>query len=70
VEDQGVGISSDDQLRIFERFERIAPLHRRDTGLGLSLYISRHIVLAHGGSIRVESEPGHGARFVVHLPLQ
>jgi signal transduction histidine kinase len=69
VEDQGVGISSDDQRRIFERFERVAPLRHHDSGLGLGLYIARHIVLAHGGTIRVESELGLGASFVVSLPV-
>ncbi|MFT3764409.1 MAG: GAF domain-containing protein [Minicystis sp.] len=69
VEDQGAGISSDDQRRIFDRFERVVPVRHHDCGLGLGLYIARHIVLAHGGTIRVESEPGHGARFVVRLPL-
>jgi signal transduction histidine kinase len=37
-------------------------------GLGLGLYISRHIVEAHGGTIQVHSAPGHGATFVVELP--
>jgi signal transduction histidine kinase len=70
VEDQGVGISLDDQRRLFERFERVESVRRHFRGLGLGLYISRQIVLAHGGSIRVESEPGHGACFIVRLPLQ
>jgi signal transduction histidine kinase len=70
VEDQGVGISRDDQGRIFERFERAAPVQHHRGGLGLGLYISRQIVLAHGGTLRVESEPGHGARFIVRLPLE
>jgi signal transduction histidine kinase len=70
VEDQGVGISLDDQRRLFERFERVESVRRHFRGLGLGLYISRQIVLAHGGSIRVESDPGRGARFLVRLPLQ
>jgi signal transduction histidine kinase len=70
VEDRGAGISRDDQRRIFERFERAEPVQHHYGGLGLGLYISRQIVLAHGGTIRVESEPGHGARFIVRLPLE
>ncbi|WP_255653969.1 PAS domain S-box protein [Corallococcus sp. EGB] len=66
VEDQGVGIPLEAQGRIFERFERAASLNYG--GLGLGLFITRRIVEAHGGSIRVESEPGHGAKFTVELP--
>ena len=68
VRDQGNGIADVDQKRIFERFERVKD---RDNvgGLGLGLYISRQIVEAHQGSIRVESRPGSGATFIVELPL-
>ncbi|WP_233592044.1 PAS domain S-box protein [Corallococcus sp. AB011P] len=66
VEDHGMGIPFESQARIFERFERAASLNYG--GLGLGLFITRRIVEAHGGSIRVESEPGHGARFIVELP--
>ncbi|MDC0742792.1 AAA family ATPase [Polyangium mundeleinium] len=67
VEDRGMGIPKDDQARIFERFER-AVSSRSFGGLGLGLYIARQIVEAHGGTIRVHSEPGHGATFTVELP--
>ena len=53
--------------RIFNRFERaVSP--RNYGGLGLGLYISAQILRAHGGSLRVESEPGQGACFIVELP--
>jgi PAS domain S-box-containing protein len=68
VADAGIGIAPADLQRLFGRFERAAPV-RNYGGLGLGLYISRHIVEAHGGTIRVESEPGRGATFVVDLPI-
>ncbi len=68
VRDHGIGIAEEDQEKIFERFERVAPA-RSYGGLGLGLYISREIVSAHGGTIRVESELGEGACFIVELPL-
>jgi signal transduction histidine kinase len=52
---------------IFDRFERV-DTPRNIGGLGLGLYISRQIVEAHGGELRVESEPGHGATFIFDLP--
>ncbi len=67
VTDRGIGISPDRQARVFQRFERAAPAEHYG-GLGLGLYISRRIVEAHGGSIRVESEPGVGSTFTVELP--
>jgi signal transduction histidine kinase len=69
VRDHGIGISADDQARIFNRFERAASI-RSFGGLGLGLYITRQIVTAHGGTIRVESQPGAGATFIVELPLE
>jgi signal transduction histidine kinase len=66
VRDFGIGISRDDQERIFGRFERAVPT-RNFGGLGLGLYISAQIVRSHQGSLRVESEPGKGARFIVRL---
>jgi signal transduction histidine kinase len=68
VRDRGIGISAEDQTRIFNRFERAAPI-RSFGGLGLGLYITRQIVSSHGGTIRVESEPGAGSTFIVDLPL-
>jgi len=67
VRDFGIGISQEDQTRIFGRFER-AVSTRNFGGLGLGLYISAQIVRSHQGTLHVESEPGKGARFVVRLP--
>lgn len=69
VEDFGPGIPNEMQERIFERFER-ASSPRNVTGLGLGLYISKQIVQAHRGSIRVKSEIGKGSQFIVELPLE
>jgi PAS domain S-box-containing protein len=69
VEDRGPGIELQMQSRIFERFGR-ASSSRHIAGLGLGLFISQQIVEAHGGKIRVESEPGRGSRFVILLPLK
>ncbi|MDH0647721.1 hybrid sensor histidine kinase/response regulator [Pseudomonas sp. GD03858] len=68
VRDHGIGISAQNQRRIFQQFERVAA-HQASGGLGLGLYISEQIVLAHGGRIQVESEEGAGATFTLHLPL-
>ena len=69
VTDHGIGISAEDQARLFNRFERAVSIESFG-GLGLGLYITRQIVTAHGGTIRVESQPGAGATFVVELPLE
>jgi signal transduction histidine kinase len=68
VRDEGEGIARADHERIFGRFER-ATAPGGIPGLGLGLYIARENVAAHGGTIRVESEPGQGATFIVELPL-
>jgi signal transduction histidine kinase len=68
VSDEGLGIEPDEQLRIFNKYERAAS-PANVGGLGLGLYIARRIVEAHGGRISVESTPGKGTTFSVELPL-
>ncbi|MFP5385992.1 MAG: PAS domain S-box protein [Bacteriovoracia bacterium] len=68
VNDQGMGIPQDKQEIIFERFERAGISANEISGMGLGLFISKQIVLAHGGKIWVESEPRKGATFFVELP--
>lgn len=66
VADQGKGIASEDQARIFEKFERVDPSEPGGTGLGL--YIARRLARAMGGDVTVDSAPGQGARFTFTLP--
>ncbi|MDC0666570.1 sensor histidine kinase [Nannocystis radixulma] len=68
VRDRGIGIAAESLGRIFEPFERAAPVETHG-GLGLGLYIARRFVEMHGGRIAVDSEPGAGATFIVDLPL-
>jgi PAS domain S-box-containing protein len=68
VRDQGVGITEADQERIFDRFYRVdGALSRKTQGTGLGLYLSKAIIEAHGGTMRVESEPGKGSTFTFTL---
>ena len=67
VRDYGIGISEQDQQRIFQQFERGGGGKSAD-GLGLGLYITRQLVEAHGGKISVYSEPGQGSVFRLELP--
>jgi signal transduction histidine kinase len=69
VADEGIGIPRDEQERIFQRFHRVGTGLVHDVkGSGLGLAIVRHVVEAHGGRVHVDSEPGSGSRFTVHLP--
>jgi signal transduction histidine kinase len=67
IRDHGLGISPEDQQRIFERFERLISV-RHFGGFGLGLWIVRQIAEAHGGSVRVDSAPGEGSTFTVEVP--
>jgi signal transduction histidine kinase len=67
VTDHGIGIDPARCPHVFDRFERAVPSSRYG-GLGLGLYIARSIVVAHGGTITVDSELGAGSTFTVTLP--
>ena len=70
VRDEGLGIPLGEQKRIFEKFYRLDPDHRRGIGgSGLGLYICRELVRSMDGRIWVDSDPGRGATFVFELPL-
>jgi heavy metal sensor kinase len=71
VSDEGAGIASGQQQKLFDRFFRAddARARKDGEGAGLGLAICKRIVDAHGGDIWVESEPGEGATFFVRLPL-
>jgi heavy metal sensor kinase len=70
VADTGIGVEPADADRIFEPFVRLDAARSRDTGgAGLGLAIARSIVVAHGGTLAVESRPGEGSRFTIRLPL-
>ncbi len=69
VEDQGVGISTEDQQRIFEPFVQVGPASEK-TGTGLGLAITRQFVRLMGGRIDVESTPGRGSLFRASLPCR
>ena len=69
VEDTGRGIPADVIPRVFDQFYRVDKSRTRSTGgAGIGLTIVRKLVEAHGGTVRVESKPGEGAKFVVTLP--
>ena len=69
VRDHGVGIAAEHLPRIFERFYRVDKARSRKLGgTGLGLSIVKHIAQAHGGSVAVESTPGHGSTFTIFLP--
>jgi len=67
VADKGKGISPDDIERIFQPFER-GTRNGEPKGLGLGLYISRQLAVAHGGELTVASTPGQGSTFSLALP--
>jgi signal transduction histidine kinase len=69
VTDTGVGIAKEDLPRLFQDFARGQAQPEGVSGCGMGLAISRRIVEVHGGTITVESEPGKGSTFTIHLPV-
>jgi signal transduction histidine kinase len=70
VADTGEGIPVEELPQIFERFYRLDKSRARATGgSGLGLTITKRLVEAHGGEIKVESEPGKGSTFTFSLPV-
>jgi signal transduction histidine kinase len=70
VRNEGVGFSPEQKQQLFARFQRLHhPEHKGVSGSGLGLYISRQVILKHGGEITAESEPGHWAEFRFRIPL-
>jgi signal transduction histidine kinase len=69
VKDRGIGISKEDQQKIFQRFYRAEVFGKPYPGFGIGLYIAYEIIHRHGGSIYVESEKGKGASFTFTLPI-
>jgi signal transduction histidine kinase len=71
VRDTGIGIAKEDIPKLFRDFERIEPPSgiARQEGTGLGLSLSRRLVELHGGTITLESQPGHGSVFIVRLPI-
>ena len=68
VADTGSGIPREEQARIFEPFYRVAIPQRTTEGLGVGLAIARGLTEAHGGRLTLDSAPGRGSVFTVHLP--
>jgi len=70
VTDYGVGISREEHGKIFEKFYRVSTGLVHDVkGSGLGLSLVEHIVKAHRGRVTIESEPGRGSTFTIHLPM-
>ena len=71
VTDYGVGIAREEQAPIFENFYRVlTPESKLIPGTGLGLTLVAHVAKAHGGSVEVQSAPGEGSTFSIHLPLE
>ncbi len=71
VRDTGVGIRAEDRARLFQEFEQLESTRDQAIeGTGLGLALTKKLVELHGGTIRVESELGHGSTFTVTLPLE
>jgi PAS domain S-box-containing protein len=69
IADEGMGISSEDQKKVFERFFRSGDIQQRFPGMGIGLYICEQIIKNHNGTLWVESEMGKGSTFSFTLPV-
>jgi two-component system, OmpR family, phosphate regulon sensor histidine kinase PhoR len=69
IKDTGIGIASSDMKKIFEQFSRLpSAVSLRVSGTGIGLYLAKHLVELHGGSIEVVSQPDKGSTFHIVLP--
>lgn len=70
VADTGVGIRPADSKKIFRQFSRLSNIMSQQVGgTGIGLYLAKHLVELHGGSINFESRPGKGSTFTIAMPL-
>ncbi len=69
ITDRGMGISHDEQAKVFDRFYRVGEIQRHYPGMGIGLYICQQIISNHGGTIWVESEKQKGSVFSFTLPV-
>ncbi len=71
VEDNGPGIAEADQQMVFEKFHQLdKTLTKESAGTGLGLAISKELASLMGGRLVLESEPGHGSKFTLHIPIE
>ncbi len=71
IQDQGIGISGEDQKHIFKNLYRIPTGNRHDVkGFGIGLFYVEKVILAHGGKIAVDSLPSKGTKFTITLPIE
>lgn len=68
VSDQGIGITPEQQARLFQPFERVVDPERKITGTGIGLHLVKRLIEAHGGRIWVQSAQGRGSTFTFALP--
>jgi signal transduction histidine kinase len=70
VRDEGIGISAEEQARLFQPYHRVEQDRQKFPGIGLGLAVAKQIVEAHGGKIWVTSEAEKGSTFTVEIPLK
>ena len=69
VKDYGIGIDTEQQKNVFDKFYRVEETAIHFQGLGIGLYISAEIIRRHGGEVGVKSAIGQGSEFYFHIPL-
>lgn len=70
VKDDGIGIPEEQQEKIWQRFYQADPSRSGDSGIGLGLSMVKKIAELHGGAMELESIPGQGSTFTLHLPYE
>ena len=68
ITDTGIGISEQEQPKIFSRFYRAESVHEKP-GVGIGLFLARQIIMMENGYMKVSSKPGRGSVFSLYLPL-